>query len=336
MNRISMQNRLVIGIISTLIMLFVVIFPSELTDTWESAGFQGFIIAVIILIAAIQIAALSKVFKPIAWIEALPLLLAIILIWTSLFVVAGSFQIAPGSYRYIEPSYLLISVPMFMLIISAILAVIMLLAPTQDRRYRLKAQEAVKSSKAWVLSRVARRTVIAGFFGIFGVFFSLDVLVRGSMVGAVNSCIEERFQQGWRSAYLNEPWRVPLTWSAVFIEGYEEWGDWWVTPPQFYSGPTEWDAFVAEVSTAGIPITVVKNGYRTPDNLIPKTIEDAYMRWEGFNFDQYVRDLKTSCMQSVSAPLFPISSNWEYGDDGVKNSISDIDGYLVPVKSATP
>ena len=336
MNRISMQSRLVIGIISTLVMLFVFVFPSELTDVWESAGFQGFIIAIIVTLAAIQIAALSKVVKPIPWIEALPLLLAVILIWTSLFAIAGSFQIAPGNYRYIEPSFLLISIPMFMLIISAVLAIIMLLAPTQDRKHTLKAQEAVLRWKSRLLDSFSRRTVLTGVLGVLGIFIALDSVVRIGLVSSVNACIEENFQQGWRTAYLSEAWKVPFTWSETYIAGYEQWGEWWVTPATKYVGPTEWTEFVAEVSTNGIPVTIIKNGSRTNGHLYPKRIEDADLVWEGFDFDQYVLELKETCTENISPPLFPIASNWEYGDGGVKNSISDLDGYAAPAESVTP
>ena len=336
MNRISMQNRLLIGIISTLVMLFVFIFPSELTDVWESAGFQGVVIAIIISIAAIQIAAISSVFKPISWIEALPLLLAVILIWTSLFVVDGTFEVAPGNYRNIQPSFLVISVPMFMLVISGILAGITLVAPAQDRRNTLKAQEAVLRWKNRFLGSFSRRAVLAGVVGALGIFVALDSFVRISLVSSVNSCIEKDFQQGWRSAYLSEAWRVPFTWSETYIAGYEQWGEWWVTPAEKYVGPTDWTEFVAEVSTKGIPVTIVKNGNRTNGYLYPKRIEDADLIWEGFDFDQYVLEIKTACTDNISPPLFPIASDWKYGKGGVKNSISDIDGYVAPVESATP
>ncbi len=336
MNRISMQNRLVIGIISTLIMLFVFIFPSELTDVWESAGFQGVVIAIIISIAAIQIAAISSVFKPISWIEALPFLLAVILIWTSLFVVDGTFQVAPGNYRNIQPSFLVISVPMFMLVIGGILAGITLVAPAQDRRNALKAQGALLRWRSRFLGRFSRRAVLAGVVGVLGIFVALDSFVRISFVSSANSCIEKDFQQGWRSAYLSDAWRVPFTWSNTYVAGYEQWVDWWVTPATKYVGPTEWADFVEEVSIEGIPVTIVKNGNRTNGYLNPTRIEDGDLIWEGFDFDQYVLELRRSCTNNISPPLFPIASDWEYGEGGVKNSISDIDGYVAPVESATP
>jgi hypothetical protein len=175
MNKLSMQNRLLIGLVSTLVMLFVFVFPSELTSVWESRGFQGVMIAIIISLAAIQIASIAKIFKPVPWIEALPLLLVIVLIWTTLFVIDGTFQMAPGNYRYIQPSYLLISVPMFMLITSAILAVITLLAPVDDRRSNLKAQNVVLGWKRRFSSRYSRRLAVKGSVAILGIFLAINL-----------------------------------------------------------------------------------------------------------------------------------------------------------------
>ena len=335
MNKLSTQNRLLIGVVSTLIMLFVFVFPSELTSVWESRGFQGVMIAIIISLAAIQIASIAKIFKPIPWIEALPLLLAIALIWTSLFVVEGTFQVAPGNYRYIQPSFLIISVPMFMLITSAILAVITLLAPADDRRSNLKAQDVVLGWKRRYSSRYSRRAAIKGSVAILGTIFVIDFLVRTSVISTANACIEEKFQQGWRSAYLGEPWQVSFTWSKQPIPGFEERGDWWASPTEPYRGPKDWSDFVKEVSVDGIPATLIKNGVRSSGRLLPMALDEMY-HWAGFDFDAYVFEIKTACTDNISPPLFPIANDWEYGEGGVKNSISDIDGYVAPVESVTP
>jgi len=335
MNKLSMQNRLLIGLVSTLVMLFVFVFPSELTSVWESRGFQGFIIAIIISLAAIQFASIAKIFKPMPLTEALPLLLAIALIWTSLFVVEGTFQVAPGNYRYIQPSFLLISVPMFMLVISAILAGITLLAPADDRRSNLKAQEVVLSLKRRFSSRYSRRSAIKGSVVILGTFFVVDFLVRASVISTANACIEEKFQQGWRSAYLGEPWQVSFTWSKQPIPGFEERGDWWASPTEPYRGPKDWSDFVKEVSVDGIPATLIKNGVRSSGRLLPMALDEMY-HWAGFDFDAYVSRLNTECTQDSTPPFFPISSDWQYGENGVKSSVSDIDGYVTPVKSDTP
>ena len=335
MNRISMRNRLLIGIISTLLMLFVFIFPSELTGLWESEGLQGFVMVVIISVAAIQIAAISKVFKALAWIEALPLTLSVALIWTSLFVVDGTFQIAPGNYRYIAPSFLIFSVPMFMLITSSILAGIMLFAPAQDRKHRLFAQEKILGWKNKLSAKYSRRAIVTSIAAVLTVFLTVDLIVRSSLIASTNACIEEKFQQGWRSAYLSEPWQVSFTWSKEFVAGFEERGDWWASPTEPYQGPKDWNAFVKEVSVTGIPATLIKNGVRSSGHLIPMGFEATY-RWSGFDFDAYVSALKAQCTQDITPPLFPISSDWEYGDSGVKSSIRDIQGYVAPIESSTP
>ncbi len=329
-----MQNRLLIGLVSTLVMLFVFVFPSELTSVWESRGFQGVLIAIIISLAAIQIASIAKIFKPIPWIEALPLLLAIALIWTSLFVVEGTFQVAPGNYRYIQPSFLIISVPMFMLVTSAILAGITLLAPADDRRSNLKAQDVVLGWKRRFSSRYSRRAAIKGSVVILGTFFVIDFLVRASVISSANACIEEKFQQGWRSAYLSDPWQLSLTWSADYVPDFSEQGDMWASPRESYRGPTDWAGFVQEVSVDGIPATLLENGVQSSGRLKPFPIDSSWL--SGFNFDGYVWDLKSECTENVEPPFFPISSDWNYQDSGIKHSVKDIDGYVAPLESSAP
>ena len=330
-----MQNRLLIGLVSTLVMLFVFVFPSELTSLWESQGFQGVIIAIIISLAAIQIASIAKIFKPIPWIEALPLLLVIVLIWTTLFVIDGTFQMAPGNYRYIQPSYLLISVPMFMLITSAILAVITLLAPVDDRRSNLKAQNVVLGWKRRFSSRYSRRLAVKGSVAILGIFLAINFLVRASLISAANSCIEEKFQQGWRAAYLAKPWQVSFTWSREFVPGFSNLGDWWASAAEAYSGPSDWAKFVYEVSVRGIPATKLENGRQVSGYLVPIALDSRY-HWEGFDFDNFVLELNTQCTKDVTPPLFPIANDWNNRESGIKYSIKDIDGYVAPVDSASP
>jgi hypothetical protein len=336
MNRISMHNRLLIGIISTLVMLFVFIFPSELTEVWESEGLQGFVIVLIISVAAIQIAAISKVFKALPWIETFPFLLSLALIWSSMFVVDGTFQITPGDYRFISPSFLVLSVPMFMLLISALLAGIMLLAPAQEAKNELHAQAALLDWKNRISAKYSRRTRTKGIAGVIAVFITLDFASQAAMIASTNSCVEERFQQGWRSAYLGDPWQLSLTWSTDYVQGYERQGGWWASPTEIYRGPKNWSAFVKEVTTDGVPVTIVENGVRSIGNLLPMKLEDAYYSRLGFDFDQYVGDLKYECLIDLSPPIFPIDSGWRSGNESIKDSISDIDGYVAPAESPAP
>jgi hypothetical protein len=340
LNAIGLRQRYSLALIAVFALLLAVWFPSQLA--WDLGAMELAIPISAGLFVAVLLYGLilAKVIRALPGLEVLPLLLAIAVSWISFFVVDGAFDVLPGNWRRIwlagwvswDP------VPHVFLGTSVVLAVLAIVAPPTRENGELVV-------RSWFIRRISilsRRRTLGSLVLVIVALVALDSWTIASRVTSANECVEERFQNEWRAAYLADPFRVHEKWrkpTGITPPGWERFwagGEWDVTPAVPFRGPDAWSDFINVVGITGIKVMIVEDletNQSRVGTLGPWSLKEGGF---GFDFNSFVEKLSNECVALEGPPLFPVDETWYLEEESLIDEISEISGYVEPPASAAP
>jgi hypothetical protein len=340
LNPINSRQRYSLALIAIFALLLAVWFPSQLAWDFGAKELAVPISAGLFVAVLFCCLILARVIRALPGLEVLPLVLTISIFWISLFGVDGAFEVLPGNWRRIwfagwvswDP------VPYVFLGTSIVFAVLTLLSPPTRENGELAA-------RSWFIrsaSRFSGRRTLGFLILVVVALAVLDSWTVASRVASVNACVEERFQNEWRSAYLADPFKVHEKWrkpTGITPPGWESYwagGEWEVTPAVPFRGPDAWSDFINVVGETGIKVTIVEDletNQSRVGTLGPWSLKEGGF---GFNFNSFVEKLSNECVALEGPPLFPVDEWGHLEEESLIDGISEISGYVEPPATAAP